>query len=76
MNGPAVTVEPETEGTSTASCPAGSQPTGGGVGFATDPEMEPVEFHTVNALGFTVIAFNPDPLAAHTLQATVACARR
>ena len=75
MNGPVVSVAPSDAGTSTASCPAGSSATGGGVGFGTDVEMMPVEFHTVGAGGFSVIALNPD-VVAHSLQATAACARR
>jgi hypothetical protein len=76
VNSPVVSVAPQDADSATASCPAGSSATGGGVGFATDVEMTPVAFHTVGAGGFTVIAFNSDTVDAHNLQAVVACARR
>jgi hypothetical protein len=75
VESPVVSVQPGTAGDATATCPAGSSATGGGLGFGTDAAMTPTEFQTVGVLGFSVIAFNPD-VVPHNLQAVAACARR
>jgi hypothetical protein len=75
VDSPVVSVPPGAAETATATCPAGSSATGGGLGFGTAVEVTPTEFQTVGALGFSVIAFNPD-VVPHNLQAVAACARR